>query len=153
MGKYKHGMARRNGRLREYWIWHYMKTRCHNPNASGYYKYGARGIKVCDRWRDSFEAFYQDMGPRPSSQHEIDRIDNKGNYEPGNCQWATKRQNYLNKDRTRWLTFQGKTQCLKDWSAELGLPYSTLQNRLNAGLTVEQAFTNPRGARWIAISS
>lgn len=73
----------------EYRIWQGMKWRCLNPNYKPYPNYGGRGITVCDRWRDSFEAFLADMGPRPSKKHTLDRLDNDGNYEPGNVAWRT----------------------------------------------------------------
>lgn len=88
-----HGMANSS----EYHIWCGMKARCFNENNKSYKNYGGRGITVCDRWRDSFENFYEDMGPRPSSIHQIDRINNDGNYEPGNCKWRTPSENCLNR--------------------------------------------------------
>lgn len=72
-------------RTPEYRAWVGLKDRCYNENCNNYHRYGGRGITVCDRWKDSFINFYQDMGPRPTDQHSIDRIDNNGNYEPSNC--------------------------------------------------------------------
>jgi len=87
--------------LPEYRIYTGMIARCGNPNSSGYYRYGGRGIKVCDRWLEDFKNFYDDMGPRPSPKHSIDRIDNDGNYEPGNCRWATNAEQVANKSRPK----------------------------------------------------
>lgn len=85
-------------KLSEYGIWRGIKQRCLNPRSPSYMDYGGRGITICERWRDSFESFYTDMGARPSADHSIDRFpDNDGNYEPGNCRWATSGQQAHNK--------------------------------------------------------
>lgn len=90
----KHGFSN----LPEYNVYIGMISRCTNKNNKRYYRYGARGIDVCDRWMESFENFYKDMGERPSKKHQIDRIDNNGNYEPGNCHWALPYENAINKE-------------------------------------------------------
>lgn len=81
----------------EHAIWRQMKQRCYNPRKSDYHLYGARGVRICDRWLNSFENFYADMGPRPSMGHSVDRIDGSKGYEPGNCRWATRTEQSRNR--------------------------------------------------------
>ncbi len=87
----RHGLSKNahSGGLIEYYSWDGAKSRCFNPRAKKYPLYGGRGITMCERWRNSFEAFFADMGARPTPQHSLDRIDSDGDYEPGNCRWAT----------------------------------------------------------------
>lgn len=93
MGRVKHGMSRTS----EYNSWNDMRRRCLKPYTHSYQWYGAKGIKVCQRWQDSFINFYADMGPKPTSKHQIDRIDSSGNYEPKNCRWVTASEQARNK--------------------------------------------------------
>lgn len=90
---YAHGMKG----TRVYRIWNAMKNRCHNPNQPHYVRYGGKGVSVCDKWRNSFVAFFEDMGEPPSDKHSLDRIEAAGNYEPGNCRWATASQQRHNR--------------------------------------------------------
>lgn len=94
-----HGHAPKGNKSPEYWAWASMIQRCHNPNAQAYHNYGKRGVKVCDVWRTSFVEFIQYIGNRPSPKHSLDRIDNNGNYEPGNCKWSTKSDQAKNRRR------------------------------------------------------
>lgn len=135
-----HGCSR--GDVAEYRIWKNMHTRCLNPNAPCFADYGARGISICDRWRTSFEAFMGDMGPRPSKRHTIDRFpNNDGNYEPGNCRWATMAQQATNRRNTVTVTLNGVTKPLVTWCREIGIPYTTARKRLNRGVPADEALT------------
>lgn len=127
----------------EYKAWLHIKDRCHNKRCADYRRYGARGITVCQRWRESFGAFLADMGPRPSPAHSIDRKENNGNYEPGNCRWATATQQQRNRRDSRWLNFRGEIATAAEWCERLGLKPSTVYNRLAAGWTDERALGTP----------
>jgi|SRR5215475_3862085 len=95
----KHGATRSNSSLwPTYHSWHMMQHRCLNPKFSRYKDWGGRGITICKRWL-TFENFLEDMGPRPSRKHSIDRIDNDGNYEPSNCKWALPHEQRHNRRR------------------------------------------------------
>lgn len=121
-----------------------MLRRCRNPKFIAFRHYGGRGIKVCDRWLD-FRNFLADMGEPLTEKHELDRYPDKdGDYDPGNCRWATKSQNMRNTNRNHLVTFQGRTQCLAAWAEETGIPYGRLRDRLGKlGWTPERALTEP----------
>lgn len=93
----RHGHAANSAHSLEYRVWHNMKKRCYTPSSTGYAYYGGRGIGVCTEWRNSFEAFLSFVGKRPSADHEIDRIDSNGDYEPGNVRWTTRLGNMRNR--------------------------------------------------------
>lgn len=124
----------------DYPVWNGMMARCLNPNDTGYQKYGARGVRVCERWMD-FWNFIEDMGTRPSRSHSIDRIDNHLGYEAGNCRWATKLEQTLNRTITRYITFEGRTQCLTDWANEVGMSVTGLASRIDGGWPLEKALS------------
>ena len=113
-----------------------MCDRCTKPDNDNYLNYGARGITVCDRWLNSFEAFYEDMGERPKGK-TLDRINNNAGYAPNNCRWATIAEQARNKRDSRLITCKGKTMNMIDWAKEVGIPRNTIGGRLSQGLTVE----------------
>lgn len=127
----------------EYRAWSHMIGRCENPTDHKFPIYGGRGITIAPRWRESFEAFLEDMGPRPSSRHSIDRIDVNGNYEPTNCRWATTKEQGRNTRTNRPLTFNGETRLIVEWAEVLGVTPSLITWRVNHGWTVERALSRP----------
>jgi hypothetical protein len=136
----RHGEARNGGRSREWRAWNAMIRRCTYPSMDRYARYGGRGISICPAWRESFEQFLADMGRAPSESHQLDRIDNDGNYEPGNCRWASREQQIRNSSRARLITAFGRTMHIGDWSAEIGVNRQTIQMRIDKyGWTPERA--------------
>lgn len=127
----------------EFTIWAQMRGRCNNPSNRAFKNYGGRGIKVCDRWDNSFSAFLEDMGTRPSLAHSLDRTDNNGNYEPGNCRWATWEQQQNNRRSNRRITYRGKTQTLMEATRSLGVRYDTVLLRIQKGWDVTDALETP----------
>lgn len=123
----------------EFSTWMRMRQRCTDPRNISFKLYGGRGITVCDRWRESFEAFLADMGTRPEGA-SLDRIDPNGNYEPANCRWATPTEQCNNKRRNIRITHDGRTLTVAEWARELGLKDATLRRRLRVGEPVEKAF-------------
>lgn len=138
-----HGDAHRGKVTPEYRAWQEMKKRCEWDQHAHFSNYGGRGIRVCDAWQD-FSAFLAEMGRRPSPSHSIDRIDVDGNYEVGNCRWATDIEQSNNRRTTFSVEYRGLTKPLADWARELGLQYHTLHRRLTKyGWSVERAFSTP----------
>jgi len=136
----KHGMARRGKEHPLFELWRGMIKRCMNPKATGYQRYGGRGIMVCKRWMD-IRNFIADMSPRPSLKHTLDRIDNNKGYSPNNCRWATIAKQNRNQRRNRMLTFQGQTMCVSEWGRLLGIPKNTLLNRLKKNWPIEKVLS------------
>lgn len=130
----------------EYTTWCGMIQRCTNTKAISYPRYGGRGITVCEAWK-KFSNFYRDMGPKPSKDHTLDRMDNNGPYCKENCRWATQREQGSNQRTNRLVTLNGKTQTLTQWASESGIPLATLWARLSKyGWTIEKALTTPVNA-------
>lgn len=125
----------------EYAIWKGMKSRCYIPTATEYANYGGRGIKICDRWKKSFNNFFNDMGPKPFLDASIDRIDVNGNYEPDNCRWATVFEQGQNTRKTKLLTYNGETYGLREWARRLGITHRTLSIRIAKGWPPEKIFS------------
>lgn len=152
-GCYRLEVARRanrtHGKTRTqiYNTWRGMKDRCTNPKATNYSNYGGRGISLCEQW-ESFETFYQwakGNGYQPGLT--IERSNNDGNYEPGNCRWATRTEQNNNRRSNNMVTFNGVTKPISAWARTTGINYRTLKSRImESGWPIEQALTVPAGA-------
>jgi hypothetical protein len=162
-GRRTHGLSRRNGRKTAEWCaWQHMKRRCLNPKVKGYDRYGGRGRRVCQGYRESFALFYKHIGPRPSPRHSCDRKNNNGHYSCGECaeckangwpmniRWATDVEQANNTSRNRLVTACGKTQTLAQWLKELGIRSgSYVTARLAKGWPDEEALFLPRGSNFL----
>lgn len=144
-GNTKHGQ---HGSL-TYARWKSMMQRCSPSSARRHVRYAVNAITVCERWKD-FSNFMMDMGECPNKTMTLDRIDNARGYEPGNCRWATKVEQSLNRSMTVLLNYNGVTQSVTEWASAIGMSANTLHHRIALGWTVERALTQPlkkRGAR------
>lgn len=128
-----HGATAGGRPPREYYIWQNMRSRCRNPRNQVYAYYGGRGITICDRWFDSFEAFMADMGPRPSRKHSVERNDNDGPYSPENCRWATKKEQARNTRKTRIIWVRGEPRVLAEIAETTGICEAAIRNRVERG--------------------
>ena len=121
---------------RLYTIWKDMQYRCYNKKSNRFHRYGLKGVKVCDEWLNSFEAFYEwAMNNGYEDDLSIDRIDANGNYEPSNCRWATAKTQARNKSTNRLLTYKGATKCLAEWCETYNLKQQTVSQRIRYGWT------------------
>lgn len=128
----------------EYKVWQAMLLRCHKTTCKDFKRYGARGISVCERWRNSFENFIDDMGYRLAKNYSLDRIDNNGNYEPGNCRWTTPTIQGNNKRSNRILVFNGEAKTVAEWSRHLKMPIKMLYDRVSQGWVASDALSTPK---------
>ena len=135
----RHGMSR----TPEYRAWADIKARCFNPNNKNYSDYGGRGIGVCDRWKNSFNNFFADMGMKPSPKHSIDRIDNNGDYSAKNCKWSTKAEQENNKRNNRLITIGCVTLNIAQWTKEMGFARTVILDRLRRGWSEFDAVMTP----------
>jgi hypothetical protein len=140
-----HGESDHNGKSAtpEFRAWSRMIGRCTCKSNKDYHRYGGRGIRVCDRWINSYENFLADMGRKPTLGHSLDRADNNKGYEPGNCRWATQREQCNNRRSNRLITHNGETHSITEWSRRTGLDRSCISGRINQGWPVDKALTIP----------
>ena len=130
---------------RLYWVWVAIKQRCLNPENPAFKNYGGRGITLHPEWAESFQAFKDAVGPKPSPAHTLDREQNELGYQPGNLRWATRKVQALNRRGLCLLTFNGETLALTAWADKLGLSPKTLRARLEDGWPLDKALQTPSG--------
>lgn len=132
-----HGYSPRGEYNSTHAAWKDMKTRCHNSNRPGYNNYGGRGITVCDRWKNSFNNFLEDMGDRPKGK-SLDRINNEEGYSPDNCRWATIKEQSRNTRQNIYLEYKDIKKVLKDWCDIFNISNSFIKDRLDKGMKFEE---------------
>lgn len=140
-----HGHNRRGTRTPEYYSWKSMMERCYYPKHKSYLNYGGRGITVCDSWHtfNNYLTYLPSLGPKPSPKHTPDRIENNGNYEPGNMKWSDKGEQARNRRSNIILTYNGQTKTITEWAESLNIYASTIRKRLDNGWSIEKALTEP----------
>lgn len=127
----------------EYNTWKNIRARCHRLTNPHYYRYGARGITVCDRWLKSFNAFLADMGQKPAPEYTIERKNNNRGYTKRNCKWALRKERQRNRRCTRWTRLDGKRVKVADLADKCGMASTTLWLRLRAGWDIARAMSTP----------
>jgi len=140
MGGLNHGHSKRGNHTSEYMCWQNMLRRCYTKTNPEYKRYGARGIIVCDEWKNSFEAFLNDVGEKPSKEYSLDRIDVNGNYCKENCRWATILEQSNNTRRNVYITYQNETLTIPQWARKFNLDKNTLKTRLREGWSIDKLF-------------
>lgn len=131
-----HGMTG----TKEFMAWVDMRRRCYNPKYKFFARYGGRGIIVCERWKESFENFFADMGLCPPDKYAVGRIDNNGNYEPSNCRWENRDEEMNNTSRNRYFEYEGRIQTGTQWARELGLDPAKIYAGLWLGKSIKEMF-------------
>lgn len=139
----EHGHKKRGKETPIHRSWNHMLDRCTNPDSKDYKNYGGRGITVCKRWRNSFPNFLEDMGKNWRSGLTIERKDNDDGYFPGNCYWATRKEQNRNSRHNHLITCFNRTQCLVEWAEEIKIPQSTIRARIRRGWSSERGLTTP----------
>ena len=124
----------------EYSSWQSMQSRCYDEASTSYKHYGGRGIKIYQEWINSFETFILDMGVKPTPSHQIDRINNDGDYAPGNCKWSTPKEQAANRSSSLRVVWKGEVHSLKEWAIKLGINYNTISTRYHSGKPLEEVF-------------
>lgn len=149
----KHGYRGNDRAKPEYEAWQSMIDRCYEPRCHSYPHYGGKGVTVCAKWRRDFKAFLDDVGPRPSPDHQLGRRSRSKNYTPSNTYWATRFESDRSRSNNRFFTINGETLCLEDWAERYDIPKSTLHYRLAKGMSMRDALDVGRGRSGRALPS